>query len=77
MSNMQNTNARQKNLAKVRRASKVVAWLLIFGGAVLFVMGLAQQVLPQVTNGILLLVFALPFFVLVKVVEKKIKEIGV
>jgi len=74
---MQNTNARQKTLVKVRRASKLVAWLLIFGGGVLFVMGLSQQVLPQVTYGILLCIGALPFFILKALAEKKIKEIDV
>jgi uncharacterized membrane protein YiaA len=77
MTIMQNTNARQKNLVKVRRGSKIVAWLLVFGGAVLFIMGLVQQVLPQVTNGIFLIIASLPFFVLVKLTEKKLKEMGV
>ena len=72
---MQNTNARQKNLVKVRKASKIAAWLLVFGGAVLFIMGLVQQVLPQIVFGIVLLVGSLPLFVCVKLAEKKLKEI--
>ena len=74
---MQNTNARQKTLVKVRRASKVVALLLVFGGGVLFLMGLIQQVLPQITYGIFLLIGSLPFFVTKQLAEKKLKEIGV
>lgn len=74
---MQDTETKQKKLVKVRKASKIAGWLLIFGGGVLFTLGLAQQVLPQVTYGIFLCVGSLPFFVLVKLAEKKIKELGV
>jgi len=72
---MQNTNTRQNNLVKARRVSKIIAWLLVFGGAVLFIMGLAQQVLTQVTYGIVLLISSIPLFVLVQIAEKKIKEL--
>lgn len=74
---MQNTNAKQKSLAKVKKATKIIAYLLVFGGGTLTAIGLAEQVLTSFTFGIVLMVGSLPLFVLAQYAKKKIDQLGI
>ena len=72
----QNTNAKSKALVKTRKASRIIAWLLIFGGGVLVVMGLANQILTSLMYGITLMVLSLPLFVLSNYANRRLTELG-
>lgn len=69
-------NAKQKALVKTQKASKIIAWLLVFGGGSLVGIGLAFQVLTSTGYGILLMVCSLPLFVLSSYANRKLREFG-
>ena len=66
----------QQTLVKARKAARMVSCLLIFGGAVLLVLGLNQQILQEVMNGVVLFAGAVLAFAFSKIIEKKINALG-
>lgn len=74
---MSNMTPKQQTLIKARKASRVGGCLLIFGGAVLLLVGIAQQSLPQLLNGVVLMASSSLLFVVSKIVEKKLNPPGV
>jgi len=63
---------KQKQLVKARKASRVVACLLIFGGAMLILVGLSQNALQTIMNGIVLAASSSLLFVVSKLAEKRL-----
>lgn len=69
---MSEMTEKQQKLVKARHASRVVTFLLIFGGASLLLIGIAQQALPGVMNGITMLASSTIPFVASKIIEKRL-----
>lgn len=69
-------NAKQKALVKTQKASRIIAWLLVFGGGTLLIIGSVQTVLTSIGYGILLMVCSLPLFVLSSYANRKLREFG-
>ena len=74
---MSNTTPKQQKLVKARKASRIIGCLLIFGGAVLLLFAIVQQSLPGVMNGVVLMASSTLLFVVSKIAEKKLNDLGV
>lgn len=74
---MSNMTAKQQTLVKARKAARLVGCLLIFGGAVILLVGISLQSLPAVMNGVVLMASSSLLFVVAKIVEKKLHDLGV
>lgn len=62
----------QQKLVKARKAARVLASLLIFGGAALLLVGIIQQSLPGVMNGVTMMAGSAIPFVFAYKIERKI-----
>ena len=71
---MSTTTPRQQKLVKMRKASRIGACLLIFGGAALLLMGLAVLSLPEVLDGVVMMASSTLLFAASKIVEKKLSK---
>jgi len=69
---MSEMTEKQQKLIKARKASRVLACLLIFGGAALLLIGIAQQALPGVMNGIVMIASSSLPFVVASKIEKRL-----
>lgn len=74
---MSKVTSNPQTLVKARKASRVIGCLLIFGGAVLLLVGFIQQSLPGVLNGITMMVSSTLMFAVSKIIEKKLNKLGV
>lgn len=74
---MSSMTPKQQKLVKARKASRIIGCLLIFGGAVLLLFAIAQQSLPGVMNGVVLMASSSLLFVVSKIAEKKLNDLGV
>lgn len=71
---MSEITPKQKTLVKARMASRICAALVIFGGAVILLLGLWNAYLPEFLEGLVLMATSMPLFVLAKYAEKKLNE---
>lgn len=80
---MQNSDGKQKSLAKTYKSTKIIAWLLVFGGGAMVAISIGQAViygkvvLTSLTFGIVLMVGSLPLFVLGQLAKKKLDQLGI
>jgi len=69
---MSEMTQKQKTMVTARKASRIVAVLLLFGGAISFLVAIFLNNLQGIMNGIVLFACAAPLFVVSKLIEKKL-----
>lgn len=62
----------QNKLVKARKAARIAFALFLMGGAMLFLIGILTNFLPQIMNGIVLFAASILPFIVSKMIEKKI-----
>ena len=62
----------QETLVKARKASGAITGILIFGGAVLFLIGISTAFLPQVLNGAVMLAASVPCYAFRMLIQRKL-----
>lgn len=55
-----------------RKAARISGALVIFGGAIVFLLGLYNAYLPEVLEGVVFLTSSILFFVVAKWIERKL-----
>ena len=69
---MSHMTSDQNKLVKARKAARVAFALFLMGGALLFLIGILTNFLPQIMNGIVLFAASILPFVVSKLIERKI-----
>ena len=70
--NMSEISPEQKKYLIGRKAARICAALVIFGGAVITLLGVAFAYWPEFTQGVVLMTSSVPLFVLARYCEKKL-----
>lgn len=62
----------QQTLVKARKAAREVFTLLLYGGAMLLLIGIVTSYLPNILNGAVLIAGSVMPFIMSKLIEKKL-----
>ncbi len=69
---MSHITSDQQKLVKARKAARVAFALFLMAGAILFLIGILTNFLPQILNGVVLFAASMLPFAVSKIIEKKI-----